>query len=269
MAKLFIENYYEDGLRYDLDYELRIKDIRFYVDQCYSCANEVLELGCGTGRVSIPIARSGLRITAIDSSEAMLKMAQKKLRKEEDVISNNVIFIMSDIKEFALGRKFKTVIMPFNVMQHLYDISSINRFFSNLRECIEDNSIFIFDVINPDFYELSRSPQDYAVYDSFHVKTKEDGNMERDNDNKGELLVIEDRINYDPIEQIAAYTLSYSLGKKDLFELNLKHRIFFTKELEFILNSNGFHILERFGDFDMSPLEKKSPSQIFICMYKS
>ena len=269
MAKLFIENYYEDGLRYDLDYELRVRDIQFYVDRCSSYANEVLELGCGTGRVSIPVARAGLKITAVDSSEAMLKMAQKKLRKEKEVISNNVTFIMSDIRTLTLDRKFKTVIMPFNVMQHLYDISSINRFFSNLRECIEDNSIFIFDVINPDLYELSRSPEDYAVYDSFHIKTKEDGSMERVTDNNGRLLVIEDRINYNPIQQIAAYTLSYSLDHNDLFELNLKHRVFFTKELEYILCSNGFHIIGCFGDFDMSPLEQKSPSQIFVCMYKN
>ncbi|MEI6092687.1 MAG: class I SAM-dependent methyltransferase [bacterium] len=269
MNKSFIENYYEDGSRYDLDYELRIRDIQFYVDKCCFYGNEVLELGCGTGRVTIPIARSGLNVTAVDSSESMLKRAQKKLLEEKKEILNNVNFVLSDIRELNLDRKFKTVIMPFNVLQHLYDMSSINHFFSNLREHLDDNSVLIFDVLNPDLYELSRSPNDHAIYDSFHVTVKGDGRMQRVDDDKGSILVIEDSINYNSVEQIADYTLSYSLGAKDLFELSLRHRIFFTKELEYILNTNGLHVLECFGDFDLSPLAQKSPSQVFVCMYKN
>ncbi|MEI6079258.1 MAG: class I SAM-dependent methyltransferase [bacterium] len=248
-------NYYDDGARYDVDYRSRTNDIDFYVQRCVSANTDVLELGCGTGRISIPIAQKGLHVTGIDSSAEMLKRAKEKLLANSE-LKERLEFIRADFTDFDLGKKFQTVIMPFNALQHLYDLKSINQFFFCLKEHIEDNGLFIFDVINPDLYELSRNSSDWALYDSFH-------------DELGRLMVIEDSIDYDPVTQIANYVLSYSLENTELFELSLRHRMFFTQELEEILYSNGFHIQESFGDFDQSPLSSGSPSQIFVCMYKN
>jgi SAM-dependent methyltransferase len=257
-----LENYYNDGQRYDLDYAAKTGDIRFYVDRCVALGSDVLELGCGTGRVTFPIAQKGIRITGLDVSATMLDRARQKL-------AANVEFIQADLREFDLGRKFQTVIMPFNVLHHLYDMRSINQFFFCLQEHIEENGMLILDVLNPDLYELSRDPDDCAVYDSFNVIVSSDGKIERAPDGQGQLMVIEDKIDYDPITQVADYTLSYHIDNKELFDLDLKHRIFFPQELEAILHANGFHVVERFGDFDLSPLTAKSPSQILVCMYKN
>jgi 2-polyprenyl-3-methyl-5-hydroxy-6-metoxy-1,4-benzoquinol methylase len=258
-------NYYNDGSRYDLDYAARTSDIPFYVDRCVALGSDVLELGCGTGRITIPVAKKGINITGVDVSASMLERAKQKLSKT----ANNPDFIQADFRHFDIGRKFKMVIMPFNVLQHLYDTKSINQFFFCLQEHLEENATFILDVVNPDLYELCRNPNDHALYDSFNVIVSSDGKIERAPEGQGQLMVIEDKIHYDPITQIADYVLSYHIDNKELFDLTLKHRMFFPQELEEILHANGLQVLERFGDFDLSPFTANSPSQILVCMYKN
>ncbi len=58
------------------------EDVRFYVDLALEVGGPVLELGCGTGRVLIPIARSGVSITGVDGSAGVLARCRSKLYAE-------------------------------------------------------------------------------------------------------------------------------------------------------------------------------------------
>jgi ubiquinone/menaquinone biosynthesis C-methylase UbiE len=71
---------YSDGRLYDLLNAEIVEDIPFYTDEARSASGPVLELSCGTGRLTIPIAKSGVEIVRLDVTASMLAHAREKAR---------------------------------------------------------------------------------------------------------------------------------------------------------------------------------------------
>ena len=88
---------------YDLIYSYVRKDIPFYTNQAIRSGGTVLELGCGTGRVSIPIAEAGVKIIGMDSSPEMLRVADSKAKK---MSVQNLSLIHGDMIDFSLLHTF-------------------------------------------------------------------------------------------------------------------------------------------------------------------
>ena len=100
----------------------------FYIETAQQYQGPVLELGCGTGRITIPIARKGLPVIGMDLSQDMLAFAAKKLTSLEDTYKKNLLFINGDMRKFNLHReaqelfgsdKFKLIIIPYRSFLHL------------------------------------------------------------------------------------------------------------------------------------------------------
>jgi ubiquinone/menaquinone biosynthesis C-methylase UbiE len=83
-------------------------DLDFYVGLAREAEPPVLELGCGTGRVAIPIARAGVQIVGLDSSPPMLAKAQERSNG-----LTNVRWVEGDMREFDLPDRFGLVIIPY------------------------------------------------------------------------------------------------------------------------------------------------------------
>jgi ubiquinone/menaquinone biosynthesis C-methylase UbiE len=97
-------------------------DTRFYLG-LVSRNVRVLELGCGTGRVSLPLAERAKKVTAVDLSKPMLERARSK---DE---AGLVTFVLGDIVTLDLGEKFDLIIAPFRVMQALESDEQVDGFF--------------------------------------------------------------------------------------------------------------------------------------------
>ena len=102
-------------LVYDFDY-----DIDFYLGRARKAGGDILEVGCGTGRISLPLARAGIRVIGVDNSSGMLELAREKLAGEDEKIRERVEFIQSDVRELDLGRSFNLIAFPFNSFMYLY-----------------------------------------------------------------------------------------------------------------------------------------------------
>ena len=86
-------------------------DVEFYHSLCRASGGPVLEIGVGTGRIALPLARDGMEIVGIDLNEPMLKVAE---RKALDVapLSGSLKLIRADMRKFDLKRQFPVVIIP-------------------------------------------------------------------------------------------------------------------------------------------------------------
>jgi SAM-dependent methyltransferase len=94
-------------------------DIQFYVHEAQQAGSPVLELGCGTGRVLLPIAEAGCTIVGLDRVPAMLARAKQKLATLPPATQQRITLVAGDMRDFALGQRFPLVLIPFRAFQHL------------------------------------------------------------------------------------------------------------------------------------------------------
>jgi len=134
---------------YDVDNRDNLThDIPFYIDyaKSLSCKN-ILELGCGTGRVTIALAKEGFNITGLDLSNEMLAVFRQKL---DDTVKNRIELIHGNMADFNLNKKFDLIIVPFRAFQCLTDDKDIKNSLNCVKEHLTDDGIFIVNAFNPD-----------------------------------------------------------------------------------------------------------------------
>ncbi|MCX5785124.1 MAG: class I SAM-dependent methyltransferase [Elusimicrobia bacterium] len=244
---------YWDGAHYDADNTSIQADIPFYIREAKKAKGPILELACGTGRLTIPISRSGIDIAGVDISQPMLSRAREKAAKA----GVKAIFIKADIRSFKLKKKFKLIFIPFNSMQHLHDRVSLERFFERVRAHLAPGGRFILDVFNPNPHYLVRDPDELIPIG--HYKDPAGG---------GDILINES-YSYDKAVQAARPVWHYKRGRRNIGAKKLNMRCFFPLELEMLLHYNGFTIKAKYGDFDRSAFRSDSPKQILVCSVRA
>jgi len=239
-----------NGRHYDLQDKDFLDDIPFYLRQIKKYGEPVLELCCGTGRVTIPIAQQGIKTSGLDISEPMLSHARRKAA----VKGVDVEWVKADCRDFKLDRKFNLIFFPFNSIAHLHDLESIESCFSSVRMHLRNEGRFVIDIFNPRLDILTRDPSKCYPVAGYP-----------DPDGKGTVLITENNI-YDAAAQINRIKWYYKIGSQAeevVEELNM--RILYPQELDALLYYNGFTIEAKFGNYDESPFVSTSPKQLIVC----
>lgn len=104
---------------YDGEYADYRHDIAFYVKWARRCPPPALELGCGTGRIVVPMGEAGCPITGLDRCPAMLEKARQKLLKASPDVRGRVDLVQADMRDFSLDREFGLIYLPFREFMHL------------------------------------------------------------------------------------------------------------------------------------------------------
>jgi len=118
-------------------------DVAFYVRQARRARGPVLEIACGTGRVTIPIARRGIPVTGLDRSPHMLRLARAKA----DGLP--ATFVRGDMKNFDLGRKFRLILIPFRSFQALLTSDEQRSCLRCIRRHLAPGGRLIINVFDP------------------------------------------------------------------------------------------------------------------------
>lgn len=237
-----------DGRHYDA---LKTQDdLAFYQAHARQVAGPVLEIGCGTGRVTIPLAAAGVDITGLDISSSMLAEAKRKALKQ----GLEIRWVQADCRNFELDQHYVLILMPFNVLQFFHDAGSLSQVFGCVKRHLASSGRLIFDVFNPQISFLAEDPQ--RRYERARY-TDPDGNGE---------VIIEETREYLSARQIVRSTRYYHIGSERNKSINtLELRCFFPCELDLLLEHHRFHIEGKLGNFDGSPFSNVAPKQIVVC----
>jgi ubiquinone/menaquinone biosynthesis C-methylase UbiE len=145
-----------NAVYYDLDAD-PLSDVPFYLRNV-DRNTALLELGCGTGRVLIPLAAHCREIVGVDYSAGMIERCRLKLAKSGQNLAK-VTLTVGDITRLDLRRSFDLIIAPYRVMQALETDDEVAGFFATIRKHLAPSGACILNVFNPDRdrEELKRS----------------------------------------------------------------------------------------------------------------
>ena len=237
---------------YDLEYGLGQADVIFFSRMARQTGSPVLEIGCGTGRISIPIAETGIEVWGLDNSRNMLRAFQQKLKKLNE--SLNIKIVEGDALDFKLDKKFNLIFFASNTFLHL-DQESKLKALEIAANHLSDKGILVVDVFNPQVlgtkldsmyymngYPIINNGRKFLVYaHSKHIP--------------GEKKIIVDKKYYLAIEDGLVESL------RTHFVIN-----YITKgDLEQLAESASLKIVDIYGDYDFSSFSLKySPRMIFL-----
>jgi ubiquinone/menaquinone biosynthesis C-methylase UbiE len=126
-------------------------DMTFYERMARETAGPVLEIGCGTGRITLALAEAGLEITGVDISAGMLETARHKMRALSPRARSRVILIKQDMSALELGRHFGFVFVPFRSFQHVLTIERQRMALAAVRRHLAPDGRLALHLFDPRF----------------------------------------------------------------------------------------------------------------------
>jgi SAM-dependent methyltransferase len=223
--------------------------VPFYTDLARQHAGPVLELACGTGQLTIPVALHGRPTVGLDRSGAMLNAAKRRA----SAVNAPVMLVRSDMRDFALGREFKFIFVARNSLLHLLSTEDLLAAFRAVRHHLAEGGVFAFDIFNPAVSLLARPPgQRFHVMD---VSTERFG-----------PLAVETTNDYDSATQVNRGTWYISTpDERNTWTVPMVLRSIFPQELPLLLSAAGLELIDRFGELSGERFGPASRVQVCLC----
>jgi SAM-dependent methyltransferase len=242
---------------YDLDWEFYdrfyedVDDADFYIGLARRFGGPVLEAMCGTGRLLLPLARAGIEVTGIDSSEVMLAAAQEKLDVEPPPVKNRIKLVKADVRDLELGRKFRLVIVAFSSINHLLTPRDQDMAIACLKRHLHEDGALAIASFNP-------HPERYL----FEGLDKE---VELEN---GDFLSRFSKLEVEPESGLLKVRYRWELERDGSIykevESDFRLRLLKPNQLKALLEGGGLEVVERHGGYRGEPLDPKGDIVVFV-----
>ncbi|HXG21469.1 MAG TPA: class I SAM-dependent methyltransferase [Methylomirabilota bacterium] len=221
-------------------------DVQFYLEEAKKTGSPVLEIGCGTGRILLPIAQAGVPVVGLDRSGRMLEILRRKLAQLSPDTQSRIELIEGDMRDFSLGRQFDLITIPYRAFLHLLTSKAQRQALACIREHLSDEGRLIFNIFDPS-HELIAArlgPLGAALHkDSEFVHP-----------DSGHRVIVWFTGQYDPEQQLLdAYFIfeeldnQGSLIAKTYSPLTLRY--IYRYEMRYLLELCGYEVEALYGDF--------------------
>lgn len=236
-------------------------DTPFYLDLAQSLPGPVLELGCGTGRVTLALARAGLQVVGLDLSEAMLGVFRSKLALEPVEVRERVELVQGGMAGFELDRKFGLILVPFRAFQHLLTVAEQRACLQRVARHLQPEGRYVHNLFDPRLESIVQNQQTGPRWILDH---------ECVDPASGRVL----RRYYMQIPELAAETLRLWFKHEEYDSCGLllstavdkaDMRWQYRQEAQYLLELCGLEIEAAYGGFDKSALDERFREQIYVC----
>lgn len=225
-----------------------LSDLHFYKKWLSTNKDaRILELCCGTGRLTFPIAKDGYNICGVDYTPSMLERAKSRASEE----GLKIDFIEADIRTLNLQEKFDFVFIPFNSIHHLYRNEDVFKVLECIRNHLKEGGLFLFDCFNPNIQYIVENEKGQKVIAEY---TTDDGRE----------VLIKQTMRYENATQINRIEWHYFINGEFHSIQNMDMRLFFPQELDSYLEQAGFNIIHKFGGFEEEEFSDKSEKQVYV-----
>ena len=225
-------------------------DVQFYIEEARKAAAPVLEIGCGTGRILLPIAQAGCPVVGFDRAPDMLAVLRRKLEKLAPDVQARVELIEGDMRDFSLPHHFKLITIPYRAFLHLLTPKAQRQALECIREHLADDGRLIFNIFDPSLEMIASS------LGLTGTSLKRD--TEFTHPETGNQVIVWYSSQYDPeIQLLNAYFIFEEIDnegkvlRKTYNPLTLRyvHRY----EMRYLLELSGYKVEALYGDFQRGP----------------
>ena len=226
---------YDDLINEDINYDNMVSRIIEICNEHNIECKDYLDVACGTGNVTVRLAKHFKDIYAVDLSEDMLREAFNKLK--ENRIKGKII--CQDMTEMQLNRKFDLITSVLDSTNYITDEDDLEKYFSSVKEHLKDDGIFIFDVNS--YYKLSE-----ILGNNIYTYSEEDVFYTWEN-------VFED--------DMVSMFLTFFVKQGELYErFEEEHfeRAYKEEELESALSNCGLKVINKFDGYSNNKVQANS-----------
>lgn len=253
---------FRDAALYDWEYRRRRADVAFYRMLADERGGPILDLGCGTGRLMIPLLRDRHRVIGVDLSASMLaRAAARRDRLPADGRSGGLL-LRGDLRRLPLRGAFPLIVMAFHTIQHIVDGGELASLLRAIAGLLRPDGWFVFDVFAPRADWLAQPSNrrfDKTIFR--HPRTGERMEYSVSHRLDRERRALHMFFHYRPL--VAAGTVARR-GRR----VRLCHRQLSLGEVSSLLDAAGLKMLARWGGFAGEPLADDSDSEQHVYLVR-
>ncbi len=235
--------YFYDALTQNVEYETRSNYIYSFFNVNNIKSGTVLDLACGTGSMSLPFMEKGYNIVGIDCSEQMLEIASNKFSQK----GNDFSLLKAEMQNFRLESRIDACICCLDSINHLNNISDVQKTFENVYASLKENGLFVFDVNT--VYKHNN-----ILSDNTFVFDEEDFYLVWDNETVNDRAV-----------RILLDIFVYNGSSYDRFSEEFKETAYTVDELIKLLINSGFKDINVYDELSLNAPKENSDRIYFVC----
>ena len=243
---------------YDAENADKTDDIDFYRELAQDYAPPILDVGCGSGRVVLPLAREGLEVHGIDNSAAMLERARAQIASQPDDYRTLTLHEGDVLTADLPALKFGMVLMTYNMLMHFHQQEQQLALLRRLRDLTGDDGVLVLDL--PNAGEMFATPDSDAI-------TLERTFIEPET---GHMILQQAVSTLDRATQFMRVLWLYDEidgdGSVKRTAAPVVFRYFFPYEVQLLLRLSGFRVEQMYGDVDGSPFEDGCPRMVVLAV---
>jgi ubiquinone/menaquinone biosynthesis C-methylase UbiE len=228
------------------------RDVKFWQGMAKRADGRVLELGCGTGRVTIPVARTGADIVGVDRSEEMLAHARRRLKRAR--LANQPSWIRSDIRmlPFRKSARFDLVMAPYGILQSLVREEDLKATLESVSRVLSPRGVFGLDLV-----------PDLPVWKEYRNRVRFQGSR-RGGDSR---ITLVESVRQDRARQLTIFDQEYIERRGDerrARKFSLVFRTLSVPEMTARLERAGFRIRAILGDYNGKPWDPRADVWLIV-----
>ena len=212
------------------------RDVPFWRQLALNAQGAVLELGCGTGRISLPLARAGARVVGIDRSEAMLERARQRVRRAR--LSHGVRLVRGDIRSLPFASEFKLVMAPYGILQSLLRERDLHATLSAVYDVLEHGGTFGIELV-----------ADLPSWEEYRKRISLKGWRAG---RGGSRITLVETVRQDPVRKLTIFDQQFTEtrgGRRRTHRFSLTFRTLTVPQMTRRLEAAGFEITALLGDY--------------------
>lgn len=227
------------------------RDIAFWKRMASSVDGPILELGCGTGRVALPVARHGATVIGIDRSASMLARARMRVKRSR--LAKRVKLIRGDIRHLPFpDRSFPLVMAPYGILQSLLDEQLLSATLQQVRRVLTKEGTFGMELV-----------ADLPAWEEYSKRTSLTGKRGPN----GKPIALIESVKQDRRNHITRFEQEFVEGRgrsATRRKFTLAFRTLSVPEMVSRLEKAGLEVTDLLGDYQGGPWDLRADVWIIL-----